>query len=164
VVLFVCAIGERLGLSAIKTAFFLGLFLSRIEHDGQPLDAYIAPVSRRFLIPIFFFALGLQIPGKYLASWTGLIAVGSAALILGMRWLIQRWILPVGGKRGERVSAFLLLCPNLTIAALAAGVLMKDPSTVLAASLVLLVGLFVTVPAILLLPAPPAEMVAGEEH
>lgn len=156
-VLVVCAIGERLGLSAIKTAFFLGLFLSRIEHDGEPLETYIAPVSRRFLIPIFFFALGLQIPTEFLVSWTGLIAVGSAALIMGLRWVIQRVVLPVGGKRGERVSAFLLLCPNLTIVALAAGVLLHDPSTAHAASLVLLVGLFMTVPAILMLPASPKD-------
>ncbi|MDF9827976.1 Kef-type K+ transport system membrane component KefB [Ereboglobus sp. PH5-5] len=155
-VLLVCAVGERLGLSAIKTAFFLGLFLSRIEHEGQSLEAYIAPVSQRFLIPIFFFALGLQIPAEYLVSWAGLIALGSATLILAMRWAIQRWILPVGGKRGERMNAFLLLCPNLTITALAAGVLVQDPTTVRAASLVLLVGLFMTVPSILLLPAPPA--------
>lgn len=155
-VLIVCAAGERLGLSAIKTAFFLGLFLSRIEHEGQSLDAYIAPVSRRFLIPIFFFALGLQIPWEYLFSWIGLIAVGSAALILAMRWVIQRYVLPVGGGGEGTQKVFLLLCPNLTIAALAAGVLMMDQATVRAASMVLLVGLFITVPAILLLPAPPA--------
>lgn len=163
-VLVVCAIGERLGLSAIKTAFFLGLFLSRIEHEGQSLDAYIAPVSRRFLIPIFFFALGLQISWEYLFSWVGLVAVGSAALILAMRWMIQRWVLPVGGKSDSARNAFLLLCPNLTIAALAAGVLMMDPSTVKPASLVLLTGLFITVPAILMLPAPPEGAALEEGH
>ena len=33
-VLIICAVGERLGLSAAKTAFFLGLFMSRAEFEG----------------------------------------------------------------------------------------------------------------------------------
>ena len=32
-VLAVCAVGERLGLPGPKTAFFLGLFMSRVEHE-----------------------------------------------------------------------------------------------------------------------------------
>ncbi len=37
-VLAICAIGERLGLPGPKTAFFLGLFMSRVEHDGKHLE------------------------------------------------------------------------------------------------------------------------------
>ncbi len=53
-VLIICAIGERLGLSAAKTAFFLGLFMSRAQFQGQRVEEYIAPISRRFLIPDLF--------------------------------------------------------------------------------------------------------------
>ena len=67
-VLAVCAIGERLGLPGPKTAFFLGLFMSRVEHNGKHLEEYLAPISQRFLIPIFFVALGMQIPINLLFS------------------------------------------------------------------------------------------------
>jgi len=153
-VLIICALGERLGLSGIKTAFFLGLFMSRIHHDGQQLEDYIAPISRRFLIPIFFFALGLQVSWGHLFSQIGLIALGAAALILGWRMVIHRRLLSIGGDN----RAFLLLCPNLTIVALAAGILLKDGNSAHAASWMLLTGLFMTVPAILFLPSPAASM------
>ncbi len=149
-VLIVCAVGERLGLSGTKTAFFLGLFMSRIRHDDQQLEDYIAPISRRFLIPIFFFALGLQISWSHLFSTTGAVAVAAAAIILGWRWVIHRRLLPTGGD--ER--SFLLLCPNLTIVALAAGILLQDGNAPRAAAWMLLVGLFITLPAIIGLPRP----------
>jgi Kef-type K+ transport system membrane component KefB len=149
-VLVVCAIGERLGLSGTKTAFFLGLFMSRIRHDGQQLEDYIAPISRRFLIPVFFFALGLQIKWTYLFSITGLVAVGAAVTVLGWRLVIHRRLLATGGDD----RSFLLLCPNLTIVALAAGALLQDGNAPHAAAWMLLVGLFITVPAILWLPRP----------
>ena len=150
-VLVVCALGQRLGLAGTKTAFFLGLFMSRIRHDGQPLDDYIAPISRRFLIPIFFFALGLQLSWSFLFSLTGLVAVGAAAIILGWRWVIHRRLLPTGGDD----RAFLLLCPNLTIVALASSTLLNDGGEPQAAAWMLLTGLFITIPAILWLPSPP---------
>ena len=152
-VLVVCAVGERLGLSGTKTAFFLGLFMSRIRHDGQHLEDFIAPISRRFLIPIFFFALGLQISWSYLFSITGAVALGAAALILGWRLVIHRRLLPTGGDD----RSFLLLCPNLTIVALAAGTLLKDGNASQAAAWMLLTGLFITIPAIALLPRPQGE-------
>jgi hypothetical protein len=37
---------------------FFGLFMSRAEHGGKGLEEFVAPVSRRFLIPIFFVTLG----------------------------------------------------------------------------------------------------------
>ena len=156
-VLLVCAVGQRLGLSATKTAFFLGLFMSRIRHEGQHLEDYIAPISRRFLIPIFFFALGLQIDWLHLFSVTGVVAIGAAALILGWRLVIHRRLLPTGGDD----RSFLLLCPNLTIVALAAGTMLQDGNAPRAAAWMLLVGLFVTVPAILLLPRPAVPVSTG---
>ena len=147
-VLVVCAIGERLGLSGTKTAFFLGLFLSRITHDGHSLEHFIAPISHKFLIPIFFFALGLQIEWQYLFSITGLVALGAAVLILGWRLVIHRRLMPTGGDD----RSFLLLCPNLTIVALASHTLITAGNAPRAAAWMVLTGLFVTIPAILLLP------------
>jgi len=147
-VLVVCAIGERLGLAGTKTAFFFGLFLSRITHDGHSLEHFIAPISHKFLIPIFFFALGLQIEWQYLFSLTGLVALGAAALILGWRLVLHRRVLPTGGDD----RSFLLLCPNLTIVALASQTLITSGNAPRAAAWMVLVGLFMTIPAILLLP------------
>lgn len=147
-VLGVCALGERLGLDAAKTAFFLGLFMSRVQHDGMSLEDYIAPISRRFLIPVFFVSLGLQIEWKLIFQPLALLALGTALLLIGWREILhRRWL-----KTGGDAHAFLLLSPNLTLVALAASVLLeygRDPK--LAAWLVL-TGLFVTIPAILLLP------------
>lgn len=161
-VLIVCAVGERLGLSGIKTAFFLGLFMSKIRHEGHNLEYYIAPISRRFLIPIFFFSLGLQIEWSYIFSTVGLVALGSAALILGWRLVIHRRILPAGGDD----KAFLLLCPNLTIVALAAGVLLQDGNAPKAAAWMVLVGLFLTVSTIIMLPsaAKGTLMASDDDH
>lgn len=159
-VLIICAAGERLGLAATKTAFFLGLFMSRIQHDGQPLEEFIAPISRKFLIPIFFFALGLQIEWQYLFSFTGLVAIAAAALMLGWRLVIHRRLIPTGGDD----RSFLLLCPNLTIVALASHTLLTSGDAPHAASWMVLVGLFMTIPAILLLPKVGPGSAADTPH
>jgi Kef-type K+ transport system membrane component KefB len=155
-VLIICALGERLGLSAAKTAFVLGLFMSRIEHDGKGLEEYMAPISRRFLIPIFFVALGMQVPWRQLFTANALLAFGTAGLLLGFREMIHRRWLKTGGDR----NTFLLFTPNLTIVALAASALLQYPSTHSAASWLLLTGLFMSVLSLFLLPQvtnPPAE-------
>ncbi len=148
-VLAICAIGERLGLDAAKTAFFLGLAMSRARHDGLRLEDYIAPISHRFLIPVFFVALGLQLQWSWLLDWTTLLAVGSAGLLLGVREILHRRWLPTGGDH----RAFLLLCPNLTIVALAAKALLDHGVDTKIASWLILTGLFMTIPALLLLPS-----------
>lgn len=151
-VLVICALGERLGLDAAKTAFFLGLALSRARHEGLTLEEHIAPISHRFLIPIFFVALGMQIEWSVLADLTTLLALGSAGLLLGVREILHRRWFNRGGDR----RAFLLWCPNLTMVALAAKATLDygvDPK--LTAWLVL-TGLFMTIPSLLLLPASEA--------
>jgi Kef-type K+ transport system membrane component KefB len=147
-VLAICAIGERLGLAAPKTAFFLGLFMSRSQHDGKGLEDFIAPISQRFLIPLFFVALGMRIKTPLLFSWTALFAFGCAGLLLGVRLVLHRRWLTFG-----KPNSFLLLCPNLTIVALGALALAENQSDT-AATWLLLTGLFLTVGAILLLPKP----------
>ena len=148
-VLVVCAIGERLGLDATKTAFFLGLAMSRAKHDGLPLEQYIAPISHRFLIPVFFVALGLQIEWRWLLDWTTLLAAGSAGLLLGVRDILHRRWLKSGGDQ----HAFLLLCPNLTIVALATKAMIDLGTDAKLTTWLLLTGLFMTVPSLMLLPS-----------
>jgi Kef-type K+ transport system membrane component KefB len=151
-VLVICATGERLGLSAAKTAFFLGLFMSRAQFEGVGIEEYIAPISRRFLIPIFFMSLGLLIDGRMLLSYTALLALCGAFLLIGFREVLHRRWLKTGGDG----QAYLLLCPNLTMAALAATAFLNAGSRA-AATWVVLSGLFLTVISLLLLPRAVAE-------
>ena len=146
-VLVICAIGERLGLAAAKTAFFLGLFMSRTQFQGQSVEEYIAPISRRFLIPIFFMSLGLLIDARMVLSHTALLALCGTVLLIGFREIFHRRWLKTGGDE----QAYLLLCPNLTMTALAATALLGAGSRD-AATWVVLSGLFMSVISLLLLP------------
>jgi len=148
-ILVICAVGARLGLDAPKTAFFLGLALSRAKHQGMKLEEHLAPLTHRFLIPICFVSLGLQIEWRMLVSWNALMAFGLAGLLLGLRELMhRRWL-----NTGADPSAYLLLCPNLTLVALGASVLLNRPDAGPSAVWLLLTGFLITVPAILFLPA-----------
>jgi Kef-type K+ transport system membrane component KefB len=147
-VLGVCAVGERLGLAGPKTAFFLGLFMSRVEHEGRHLEEYLAPISRRFLIPIFFVALGAQIPVGLLLTPAALLGVAGAALLLALREVVHRRWLPTGGD----ARTFLLLSPNLTMVALAASSMLRADVPAAAAAWVVFTGLFLTIAAIWALP------------
>lgn len=148
-VLVICAVGERLGLDAAKTAFFLGLALSRARHEGLTLEEHIAPISHRFLIPVFFVTLGMQIKWSVLADLSTLLALGSAGLLLGSREILHRRWFNRGGDR----RAFLLWCPNLTMVALAAKATLDMGMEAKLTAWLLLTGLFTTIPALLLLPA-----------
>jgi Kef-type K+ transport system membrane component KefB len=151
-VLVICAVGERLGLSAAKTAFFLGLFMSGARHDGMNIEEYIAPISRRFLIPIFFVSLGLLIDSKMLVSHTALLALCGAFLLIGFRGMIHRRWLKTGGDE----HTYLLLCPNLTMAALAAKSLL-NAGNLEAATWTAMIGLFLSIAALAFLPRTTVE-------
>ena len=147
-VLGICALGQRLGLDAAKTAFFLGLFMSRARHDGKRLEEYIAPISHQFLIPVFFVALGLEINWRLFLDEVVLLAVATAFVLLATREVLHRRWLKTGGDS----RAFLLLCPNLTIVALAAKAMLDHGTDARLTAWLVLTGLFVTISAILLLP------------
>jgi Kef-type K+ transport system membrane component KefB len=157
-VLIICAVGERLGLSAAKTAFFLGLFMSRAQFEGVGIEEYIAPISRRFLIPIFFMSLGLLIDGRMLFSYTALMALCGAYLLIGVREVLhRRWL-----KTGGDLQTYLLVCPNLTMAALAATALLSAGSRD-AATWVALSGLFLSVISLLMLPRVREVVIKPDE-
>jgi Kef-type K+ transport system membrane component KefB len=147
-VLLICAVGDRLGLDAAKTAFFLGLAMSRAKHNGLSIEECIAPISHRFLIPVFFVALGMQIDWRWLLDWVALLAAGSAGLLLGVREILQRRWLKSGGDH----RAFLLLCPNLSIVALAAKAMLDYGADAKLTAWLVLTGLFMTIPSLMLLP------------
>jgi Kef-type K+ transport system membrane component KefB len=147
-ILVVCILGEYVGLGGPKTAFFLGMAMSQTRHRGMHVDDYMAPISQRFLIPIFFVALGLRINWLDAVSLPGLLAFGTAGLLLGMRMIIHNRILRIGGDK----YAFLLLAPNLTMVALGATALLDYAHAEAVATWLLLTGLFMTIPAILFLP------------
>ncbi len=155
-VLIICSIGERLGLAAPKTAFFLGLFMSKAEFAGQSVEEYIAPISRGFLIPVFFVSLGMLIDAHQLISLLALLALLAAGVLIGYREVLHRRWLRTGGD----ARAYLLLCPNLTMAALAAKSLLATHSQ-LAATWVVLCGLFISVISLLLLPRNKDESVTA---
>jgi len=155
VVLSISALGERLGLSAPKTAFFLGLFMSRVEHEGKGIEDVIAPVSRQFLIPLFFVSLGIRVDLGFLLSWPALVAVSGAWLLIGVRHMLHRRGMGIGAN--ER--AFLLLCPNLTMVALGATTLKETGTLPQNASWLLLTGLVMSVTSLFLLPAVKPQLV-----
>ncbi len=148
-VLAVCALGERFGLSGPKTAFVLGLFLSRIQHEGADLEHYIAPVSQRFLIPVFFVSLGVRIEWRLLFTWPALLALGTAFLLLAYRETLHRRWLRTGGD----ASTALLLGPNLTMVALAASTLINVGAAKEVVAWLVLTGLVLTVASLWMLPA-----------
>lgn len=152
-VLAVCAVGERFGLSGPKTAFFLGLFSSRVRHDGRSLEDYMAPISRRFLIPLFFTSLGTQIPVAALFSMNALLALVAAGLIVVFRYFLHAHFARTGGDE----DTYLLLCPNFTLVALAAKSLLTQQDESGMAAWLLMTGLLITLFAVVALPARPKE-------
>ena len=153
-VLASCAVGERCGLSGPKTAFFLGLFASRVRHDGRNLEDCLAPISRRFLIPLFFTALGTQVPLAALLSRSALLAVVAGALIIAFRQVWHRRFARLGGDEG----IYLLLCPNFTMVALAASSLLAVPTVPPEfATWLLLTGLMITLVSLVALPVKAVD-------
>jgi Kef-type K+ transport system membrane component KefB len=157
-VLVVCAVSDRLGLAAPKAAFFLGMFMARTEFHGQSLEEYIAPISRRFLIPIFFVSLGMMVDAKMLLSYGALLALFGSIFLIGFREVLHRRFLQTGGP----AQTFLLFCPNLTMAALAATSLLQAHKQE-AATWVTLCGLFFSVVSLWLLPRVKADE-SAEAH
>lgn len=151
-IFLISALGARLGLSESKTAFFLGLFISRSTHEGMALNHHLRPIGQHLLIPVFFVSLGASVPSHLLISSIGLYALLTAAALLVMRDVLHRTYVKSASDR----RAFLLVCPNLTIAALAANTMLAHGSRPEAVAWVVLTGLILSVAALLLLPGRAA--------
>ena len=105
------------------------------------------------LIPVFFLALGAAVPVQFIFSYTGLMALGAAGLLLGLRDILHRGPVQSGSSRW----AFLLACPNLTIVAIAAQLLIDLHAGSRVVGWVVLTGLILSVGSILALPSPRDE-------
>lgn len=152
-VFLVSALGARLGLSEAKTAFFLGLFISRATHEGMALEHHLKPISQHLLIPIFFVSLGAFVPFELLLTRIGFYALVAAAVLLVLRDALHRtWV-----RSGCERRAFLLVCPNLTIVAIAANTMRNAGADPRHVGWLVLTGLAVSVVALLLLPGRTAN-------
>jgi hypothetical protein len=80
-----------------------------------------------------------------------LLAFGTAGLLMGLRWFFARRLVTLG----SRPDTFLILCPNLTIVALAAESLLLAGAPREVAAWLALTGLFLTVLPLLMLPGVP---------
>jgi Kef-type K+ transport system membrane component KefB len=109
----------------------------------------MAPISRRFLIPLFFTSLGTQVPLGELISSTGLLAVASGGLIIIGRHFLHERFAPTGGDE----NTYLLLCPNFTLVALAANSLLLQSQEPDMAAWILITGLVMTIFAVASLPS-----------
>ena len=152
------ALGERLGLGGAKTVFFVGLFVSRATHEGIALSHHLRPITQRLLIPVFFISLGAAVPLDLIATRLALVALGSAAILLLLRDVLHRTIARSGcGRR-----AALLVTPNVTITAIAAGMMIEAGSPRNAVAWLLLTSVFMSVASLMLLPRTPRP-VEGKE-
>ncbi|MES2310319.1 MAG: cation:proton antiporter [Verrucomicrobiota bacterium] len=146
----VSAIGERLGLSAPKSAFFFGMFIHSATRDGLTLEQDLEPIAQRLLIPIFFVSIGTLVTWSALLTAASGIALATALVILGVREMLFRriWIPLLEEPR----QTFLLLSPNLTIVAIAVKILHETPYGEITIPWLLLTGLWVSLLSTILLP------------
>lgn len=117
----IAALGERLGLSAPKTAFVLGLFISRATDQETQLNHHLEPLRDRLFVPVFFFALGTLVEPKLMLTWIFPLAVGSGLLLFVLRQLCYHWTF--SRLLGTSTGAHVLAAPMLTIGAVAVEVM-----------------------------------------
>lgn len=126
-----CALGGRLGLSAPKTAFVLGLFISRSTDEEANLSHKLEPLRDRMFVPVFFFGLGTLVDFKELASLAGFGALCAGGLLFAYRRLLYGTFF--SRFFGGRVEEHAISAPVLTISAVAVDVLVHSgaPSNLL---------------------------------
>jgi len=117
----IAAVGERLGLSAPKTAFVLGLFVSRATDEEVQLNRHLEPLRDRLFVPVFFFGLGTLVEPRLMLTWVFPIAIGSGLLLFILRQVSYHWVF--SRALGTSTSAHVVAAPMLTIGAVAVEVL-----------------------------------------
>ncbi len=119
----IAALGDRLGLSAPKTAFVLGLFISRATDQEAQLSHRLEPLRDRLFVPVFFFGLGTLVEPRLLLTLVFPLAVATGLCHFGLRrFIYARWF---ARRLGTDSGAHLLAAPMLTIAAVAVEVLAR---------------------------------------
>jgi hypothetical protein len=116
------------------------------------LEKLLRPIGQNFLIPIFFIALGTQVPLLELAPVTIVWSLITCVLMLFWRAMLYRW----GFARfiGDPSPAYNLVGPNLTMVAFAVHLLHQDGATGPMVNWPILTGLLFTVVSLFRLPQP----------
>ncbi len=153
IVFVVAIVGQKLGLSAAKTAFFLGLFMSATSHNGMKFEDQLNPIAKGVLIPIFFLSLGSKIPVHALFSWALPLSMGLTGILFALRWYLFRTFSPhaLPGKY------FLFYCPNITMVAVAAEILLHYQAPQEIIDVLLISGLIITIIPAALFPTTSRE-------
>ncbi len=154
VVFLVAIIGERLGLSAPKTAFFLGLFMSETSHSGVKFEDVLQPLAKGILIPIFFLSLGTTISLQGLFPWVLPIALTITVILFSVRYYLFNNLF----NHNLATKYFLLYCPNITMAAVAAEILIHHQAPKEQVDLILVTGLLMTLSPAFIFPSPQEEV------
>jgi Kef-type K+ transport system membrane component KefB len=119
----IAAIGDRLGLSAPKTAFVLGLFISRTTDQEALLSHRLEPLRDRLFVPVFFFGLGTLVEPRLILTFVFPLAVATGLLLFVLRRLGYGWFF--ARRLGTTPAAHVLAAPMLTITAVAVDVLAR---------------------------------------
>ncbi len=143
----IAAVGDRLGLSAPKTAFVLGLFVSRATDQEAQLSHRLEPLRDRLFVPVFFFGLGTLVEPRLILTLVFPLAVGTGLLFFALRRLGFRWFF--ANRLGTAPAAHILAAPMLTIAAVAVEVLARAGAGQTAIAWTLATGLSLTLTAAL---------------
>ncbi|OIR18623.1 Na(+)/H(+)-K(+) antiporter GerN [mine drainage metagenome] len=120
----ICALGNRLGLSAPKTAFVLGLFISRSTGAEVALNHKLEPLRDRMFVPVFYFGLGMLLRFEYLATWPFYAAIVAGVVLYGMRRMVFGWFF--ARRFGTGPSAHGITSPMLTMGAVAVDILARS--------------------------------------
>lgn len=148
VIFLIAIIGERLGLSAPKSAFFLGLFMRAATSGGLKFEDELKPLAMGILIPIFFLSLGTRISiGPHFYKMLPFVLLTCVFLLI-IRYFIFRRTFSITLK----TKYFLLFCPNITMASVAAEILIHNQFPQQQVDLLLSAGLILTVGSALFFP------------
>lgn len=145
-------IGNRLGLSPPKTAFFLGLFMAATTHRGLKFEDELKPIAN-ILIPVFFLSLGSRISICCLLPYILPLAFIITACLLLIRYVIFR----LSSNLSFPSKYLLFYFPNITMVAIAVEVLNHTTATRPQIDLLLSVGLIMTIGSILYFPSTDAD-------
>jgi len=117
----ICAVGARLGLSAPKTAFVLGLFISRSTDEEVELNHRLEPLRDRMFVPVFFFGLGTLLRPDTVLTLSFAAALAGGCLLYFLRRLYYRLVFARVFR--TQADASRLAAPMLTLGAVAVEVL-----------------------------------------
>lgn len=138
----ICAVGDRLGLSAPKTAFVLGLFISRATDEEVSLSHRLEPIRDRLFVPVFFFGLGTLLSWDSVGNWQFAAAAGAGIVLFLLRRVLYGAFFAKLFTTDARAHG--MAAPVLTLAAVAVEMLVHAGASAQLVSWVLAAGLSLT--------------------